>query len=82
MTDVRIVFPGRKKRNHWVFASFFARRALAPIPRPWFATLPSGAWGTTTCAACEGLCRGWIGVATGESFGVGVSDMAVIFCGQ
>lgn len=43
------------------FAIFFAKRAFMPIPGaptvPLVA-LPSGAWGTTTFAACKGLCMG------------------------
>ena len=49
--------------THWLLAIFFANRAFTPMPWMWFAVpfvlaLPSGAWGTTTCAACDGLCRG------------------------
>ena len=58
-----------------LFAIFLARRAFAPIPGAWFTTLPSGAWGTTTCAACDGLWRGWI--EAGEPSGEDVADMLV-----
>lgn len=40
--------------------------------------LPRGAWGTTTWAACAGLCMGWMGVPTGESLGVEVADIMIV----
>lgn len=43
-----------------------------------FVAFPRGACGTTTCAACEGLCIGWMGAETGESLGVEVADIAKI----
>lgn len=36
------------------------------MPGALFATFPRGALGMTTCAAWEGLWRGWIGVVRGE----------------
>lgn len=45
------------------------------MPGAWFTTFPSGAWGTTTCAAWEGLCKGWMEAPIGESLGVDVADM-------
>lgn len=71
------------ERTHWLFAIFFANKALTPIPGIWFATpfvlaFPSGAWGTTTCAACDGLCKGWTeATEAGESFGVDVVDITI-----
>ena len=68
-----------ERGTYCVFANFFARRAFAPMPGAWlywpFVAFPSGAWGTTTCAAWEGLCSGWMGVPMGESVGVEVADM-------
>jgi hypothetical protein len=63
-----------------LFAIFFAKRAFMPIPcatlaAP-FVALPRGACGTTICAACDGMCMGWMGAEMGESFGVEVVDMA------
>lgn len=59
------------------FAIFLASSAFAPRPGAEFAVpfvvLPSGAWGTETCAACDGLCRGWTG--RGEPVGVETVDM-------
>ena len=57
----------------YAFGMRFAKSAFAPIPGAWLSTLPSGAWGSTTFAACEGLCSGW--TELGESFGVDVVDM-------
>ena len=30
-------------------------------------------------AACAGLCMGWMGVPMGESFGVEVADIVLVF---
>jgi hypothetical protein len=62
--------------THKLFAIFFARRAFEPIPAGWLATFPSGAFGTTTCAAWAGLWSGRIGAEMGESLGVVVADIA------
>lgn len=52
------------------------------MPGAWlywpFVAFPSGAWGTTTCAACDGLCRGWMGVPMGDSVGVAVADIVLV----
>ena len=62
-----------------LLAIFLARRAFAPKPGAWFTgpfvALPRGAWGTTTWAACDGLCRGW--TWTGEAEGVELADMTM-----
>lgn len=60
-------------------AIFLARSAFAPIPGAAFgAPPPTGAWGTTTCAACEGLWRGWMGVPRGLLSGLDVADMIYV----
>jgi hypothetical protein len=68
----------RENRAH-VLDRRFARKALVPIPGPWFigplVAFPRGACGTVTCAAFWGLCRGWIWTEAGESLGVEVADM-------
>lgn len=46
------------RATYMPFAILLSRKALAPIPGAWGTPLvafPSGAWGTTTCAACFGL---------------------------
>lgn len=64
--------------THELFAIFLASRARAPIPGAWDAIplgiLPTGACGTTTFAACEGLWSGCTG--SGEPLGVESVDMS------
>ena len=44
-------------------AIFLANNALAPRPGALpLVVLPRGACGTTTFAACEGLCSGWTSI--------------------
>ena len=58
-------------------AILLARRAFTPRPGALpLVALPRGAWGTTMCAACEGLCSGW--TCRGEASGVEVADMALL----
>jgi len=63
-------------------ANFLAKRAFTPIPGATadpFVAFPRGACGTTICAACDGLCIGWIGADMGESLGVEVEDIVRYF---
>lgn len=56
--------------THLAFAVLLASNAFAASPL--LVALPNGAW---MCAACAGLCIGWIG--RGESLGVVGADMAM-----
>ena len=60
-----------------LFAIFFASNAFAPMPTGTLEPMPSGACGTTTFAAWDGLCSGC--TEMGEPFGVEVVDMSSEF---